>query len=719
MAHATETASAPQVSDALGLPLSGVEAVLRLASDGATVPFIARYRKESTGGLDEEQIRRVVEEAAEAARVEKRRSAILSALDKQAALTPELRARLEAAGGLGELEAIYLPLRAKRRTRAQRARDSGLEPLAEAMWQTTGQPAAALARKYVDPSQGVPDVAAALQGARDLCAERLAEDPDLRVSLREAYFRRARVVVTKAKATREQVTNFDHQVGELARLGSVPSHRWLACCRGEAAEVLRLRFEFDSAPLEQAQLLRLPRAQHVSWKEQAQLWVRDAFARLLLPAAKADARRRLGERAQREAIDVFAANLRQLLLAPPLGARPVLGIDPGQRTGCKCALVDAAGKLVAVETIFLVQGPSQQQQARTILSRLARETPGLVVAVGNGTHGRETHRFASEVIAEVAPGGDSFCVSVSEAGASVYSASEVARREFPDLDLTFRGAVSIARRLQDPLAELVKIEPRSIGVGQYQHDLPEARLDERLAQVVESCVSSVGVDLNTASEELLRHVAGLGPKLAAGIVAHRHHQGRFHNRQQLLSVAGLGARAFEQSAGFLRVHEGDQPLDTTSVHPERYAVVEAMAHSLGSPVAALLGDPARLQALTLDDFRGEGLGEYTLRDIVAELSRPGRDPRQEFAPPAFAEGISRLEDLRQGMKLAGVVTNVAAFGAFVDIGVHHDGLIHVSKLDRSFVRDPTKVVRVGQHLEVEVLEIDTARRRINLARVLE
>lgn len=709
---------APQVSESSKLPQKGVAAVLRLAAEGATVPFVARYRKEATGGLDEGQIRHILEEAGRLENLGKRRAAIEKQVAKQGQLSQALAKRLGAAASLEELEDLYLPFKTKRRTRAQKARDRGLEPLAQALWQSPAEPARAVAQAFVNAAGEVPDVEAALQGARDLCAERLADTPEVRQRFRQAFLRHASVRVSKTKEHRERVTKFDHQVGEVPRLGGLASHRWLACCRGEAEGVLQLRFQFDAEPLLHAQARRLPRARHPSWAEQTRVWLHDAAARLLVPAAKSDARRALDEKAKQEAVEIFAANVEQLLLAPPLGARPVLGIDPGQRTGCKCALLDASGKLLATEVLQLVQGEPHKARARRALEGFLRKQPKLVVAVGNGTHGRETLQFVGETLSAQGPSG-AFCVSVNEAGASVYSASELARREFPELDVTFRGAVSIARRLQDPLAELVKVDPKSIGVGQYQHDMDATRLDRRLAEVVESCVSSVGIDLNTASAPLLCHVGGLGPKLAERIVAFRQERGPFSERRELLSVPGLGPKVYEQAAGFLRVRDGKQPLDATAVHPERYPLVQRIARRLSTPLPALLGDLAKLERLDLQAFVDEEVGELTLQDILAELARPGRDPRREFAPPAFAPGVTQLQDVRVGMRLSGVVTNVAAFGAFVDVGVHQDGLIHISRLAKGFVKDPSQVVRTGQHVRVEVLDVDCERRRISLARLAE
>lgn len=710
---------ASQVSKLTGLPLASVQSVLRLADEGATVPFLARYRKEATGGLDEIQLRDVLAQASLVSSLDKRREAIFQALRKQEQLAPALELALRKATNKADLEELYLPYKAKRRSRAQVARERGLEPLAKALWNQENRSASVTAAAFVDKAKDVESVDAALAGARDLCAERLAEAPETRKRIKDLYYQKVQVTVLKTPKYREKPTPFDQQLGKLKPLPQLASHRWLALCRGESQGMLRLQFDFDSSSQQQRATAALPGASHPSWKLQTAQWVQDAFTRLLLPAAKAEARRTLDKQAQTESIEVFATNLRQLLLAPPLGARTVLGIDPGQRTGCKCTLVSEAGQLLGVETLFLVQGKERQAQATKILLQFLQQTSSLVIAVGNGTHGRETLQFVQAVVRKAGSvGEDTLCVSVNEAGASVYSASDVARREFPDLDVSYRGAVSIARRLQDPLAELVKIDPKSIGVGQYQHDMDSAQLEKRLGEVVESCVHAVGVDLNTASPELLCRVSGLGPKLTDRIVAFRHKQGRFRNRQQLLSIAGLGARAFEQSAGFLRIAHGDSPLDATGVHPERYALVEKMAQRIGVAMTKLLGNLAALQQLRLADFESDDVGAFTLKDIVHELSRPGRDPRQQFSAPQFSDGIDKLEDLAVGMKLMGVVTNVAAFGAFVDIGVHQDGLVHISKLSRTFVRNPSDVVEVGQQLEVEVLQIDTKTKRIGLASVL-
>lgn len=709
---------APQVSRELALAEAAVSAVLRLTEEGATVPFLARYRKEATGGLDETQIRAIIAVATRIDALEKRREAILSALAEGGHSDDELNGLVKRAETRAELEDLYAPFKAKRRTRAQRAREQGLGPLAEAMWQQPAIAASELARQFVRSDNDVPDVEVALSGARDICVERLANATTLRQRTREAFWRGVAIKVSKTPKFREQVTKFDSQSGGLPRLGNVPSHRWLACVRGEQEGVLRLAFEFDSEPLQEWAIRQLPRSQHPSWTAQTDQWVREAFSRLILPAVKAEARRQLDEQAEATAIDVFATNLRELLLAPPLGARPVLGIDPGQRTGCKCALVDGGGRLLAHDTLFLVQGGAQRAKANTTLGSLLKKHAPAAVAVGNGTHGRETQQFVQAVLDELPKAERPFCVSVSETGASVYSASDVARREFPELDVSYRGAVNIARRLQDPLAELVKIDPKSIGVGQYQHDMDAVRLSCRLDEVVESCVNSVGVELNTASPELLARVAGVGPKLAERIVQHRRTHGRFQERKQLLAVKGLGAKGYEQAAGFLRITGGKNPLDATAVHPEHYAAVGRMAKSLNKSVPDLLRDTSVLTRLKAEDYARDGVGQFTFSDILDELKRPGRDPRSKFEAPSFDAALTKLEDVKVGMKLPGVVTNVAAFGAFVDIGVHQDGLVHVSRLGQGFVKDPTNVVKVGEHVRVEVLGVDLDRRRISLARLL-
>ena len=697
----------------LSLPPANVAAVLRLLDEGATVPFIARYRKEVTQGLDEVAIRNIAELRDYLVELEDRRRSVIAEIARQGKLTPELEQRLLATRSKAELEDLYLPYKPKRRTRAQIARERGLEPLANLLLSQprTGSPEQA-ALAYVAESKGVSDVATALAGARDICAEHISEIPKVRSALRESLLSSGVVHVGKTRAFQDKVTKFDSYADFQEPLRNLPSHRYLAIERGEQEEVLRFELEVDTAPTER--LID----QSVKWNpsspfaSELRSAAEDSLQRLLLPSARSDTRGTLKQRSDLEAIRIFAQNLRELLLSAPLGSKTVLGIDPGQRTGCKCAVVDATGKLLANATVYLVQGEEAQARARQTLLKLCADHRPFAIAVGNGTHGRETEAFVRDCLASQ-PG--PFCVSVSESGASVYSASDVAREEFPDLDLTVRGAISIARRLQDPLAELVKVEPKSIGVGQYQHDVNQPLLVRKLDEVVESCVNQVGVEVNTASAPLLSRVAGIGPTLAKKIVAHRDRNGSFRSRKQLLDVSGLGPRAFEQCAGFLRISNADNPLDGSAVHPERYALVERMASDVGLSVRELIGRSEAVDKIEARRYQSDEAGSFTLTDILAELKKPGRDPRESFEPPKFRDDVRTLEDLKPGMQLEGVVTNVTAFGAFVDVGVHQDGLVHVSQLADRFVKNPADVVKVGVRLKVHVLEVDLQRRRIALS----
>jgi len=696
------------------LSAASVAAVVRLMAEGGTVPFIARYRKEATGGLDEVQIRTIGERFEYLTELEGRRGSVLEEIKKQGKLTPELERKLRAAATKAELEDLYLPFKPKRRTRAVIATERGLLPLAEKMWaQAAGEAPDAAARAFVNAEKEVPDVKAALQGARDICAERLSEDPELRKHLREAYMAEGVIRVKKRSEHAEKATKFDMYGDFEEAIAKVPSHRFLAIRRGENEQVLYATLSLELEPHLPYARGRVPVKAGSPWAEELQISVSDALERLLAPAVSGDVRVDLKLRSDKEAIDVFAQNLRELLLSPPFGAKAVLGIDPGQRTGCKCVVLDTTGKLLENETIYLVQGPSALDKAKQTLRRLCKAHRISAIAVGNGTHGRETEDFVRELLKDEGLT-DVFCLPVNEAGASIYSASEIAREEFPELDLTVRGAISIARRLQDPLAELVKIDPKSIGVGQYQHDVSQPALGRKLDEVVESCVNSVGVELNTASAPLLARVAGIGPSLAKRIVSHRDQQGPFKSRRALLEVSGLGPRTFEQAAGFLRLSQGEHPLDRSAVHPERYALVERMAQDSGVPLPSLLGNAAVLRKLDLSRYKSAEVGDFTLNDILAELDKPGRDPRKSFEPPKFRDDVRSLEDLKPGMELEGVVTNITAFGAFVDVGVHQDGLVHISQLADKFVKDPHEVVKVGDKLPVRVLEVDLVRKRIAL-----
>ena len=702
------------VAAELALPLAGVSAVLTLLSEGATVPFIARYRKEATGGLDEVQIRSIEERHAYVVELETRRASIRAEIESQGKLTAELERRLAACKTKAELEDLYLPFRPKRRTRAAIARERGLEPLADLMWaQTPSGNVETEAARFVDGSKGVPDVAGALAGARDICAERIAEHADVRRLVREGLAARGTLRVTKTRAFRDKPTKFDGYAAFEEPVAKIPSHRYLAIRRGETEGVLAASFHVEPEPVLQGVRRLVEVNDRSPWASELVDALEDAYKRLLRPSAETELGAELKLRADREAVDVFAPNLKELLLAAPYGTKPVLGVDPGQRTGCKCAVVDGTGKLLAHDVLYLVQGKEALEQAKSKLLALCKKHGVTAVAVGNGTHGRETEQFVRDVLG-AAGLRDVPCVPVSEAGASIYSASDIAREEFPDLDLTVRGAISIARRLQDPLAELVKVDPKSIGVGQYQHDVSQPLLAKRLDDVVESCVNLVGVELNTASAPLLARVAGIGAATASRIVQHRNARGPFGSRKALLEVGGIGPRTFEQAAGFLRIRGAVHPLDGSAVHPERYGTVERMAKDLGVELGALIGNTNALGRIQKSRYYGDGVGEFTMNDILAELAKPGRDPRASFEPPKFRDDVRTLNDLTPGMELEGVVTNVTAFGAFVDVGVHQDGLIHISRLSDRFVKDPNTVVKVGDRLAVWVLEVDLERKRISL-----
>jgi uncharacterized protein len=699
----------------LALSRESVAAVTQLLDEGGTVPFIARYRKEATGGLDEVQIRTIEERRGYLTELEERRRAILEAIAEQGKLTDELRGKLEACATKAALEDLYLPYKPKRRTRATIARERGLEPLAQRI---LGQPGdgdpLGEAGAFVDPERGVADTDAALAGARDIVAEQISEHAEVRGMLREAFAREGTLCAEMHPDVEGQRTKFEQYYGFRERVAEIPSHRFLAIRRGEREKALRVSLENDAAALIARIESRVGLLPASPFAGELRTAVADAYERLLAPSVENDLRGELKLRSDVAAVEVFAANLRSLLLAAPLGSKRVVGVDPGLRTGCKCVAVDDTGKFLDTSTIYISQGEAKAERAeRELTAFIAKHTP-FAVAVGNGTGGREAEAFVRKVLTA---GGlrETVLVSVSEAGASVYSASEIAREEFPELDVTVRGAISIARRLQDPLAELVKIDPKAIGVGQYQHDVHQPLLARKLDEVVESCVNQVGVEVNTASAPLLSRVAGVGPKLAKKIVAHRDANGAFASRASLREVSGLGARTFEQAAGFLRVRGGAHPLDVSAVHPERYALVERMAGDLGVPLAELCGRGELVDRIQIESYVGGGVGAPTLRDILDELRKPGRDPRETFEPPRFREDVMTLEDLQVGMVLEGVVTNVTAFGAFVDIGVHQDGLVHISQLADRFVKDPSEVVHAGDKLEVRVLEVDLARRRIALS----
>lgn len=721
MPRAPENEHAALIAAEMQLSPSQVQAVLGLLDEKATVPFIARYRKEATGGLDEVQIRAIEERVQYLQELADRRATVLATIEKQGKLTPALQAAIAACATKTELEDLYLPFKPKRRTRGQMARERGLSPLSERIMAQPdrGDPLTD-ASAFVDPDKGVQDVTAALQGAKDILAEQVAEHPTLRKQAREVFHKRGVLtckVVKKAVKEQGEPTKYEQYYDFAEPAAKIPSHRFLAIRRGEQEGILRasIDLEDDSDLLRQAErsMGMKPRSPYAQLLSDA---VADGCHRLLFPAMESECNGDVKSRADEAAVHVFADNLRHLLLAAPLGGRAVLGIDPGFRTGCKCAAIDETGQLLEHVTIYPTSGERKAEEAAAILRALIQKHRPAAIAVGNGTAGRETEAFVREVLERHDLQGV-WVVLVNEAGASVYSASEIARHEFPDLDLTVRGAVSIARRLQDPLAELVKIEPQAIGVGQYQHDVSQGQLARKLGEVVESCVNHVGVELNTASAPLLAHVSGLGPSLAERIIDHRAQAGPFASKNDLLQVKGLGARTFEQAAGFLRIRGGKHPLDASAVHPERYTLVERMARDLGTTVDALMGDAALVDRIDIKRYLdpGAGLGEPTLLDILSELKKPGRDPRDHFEPPQFRKDVQTLADLKEGMQLQGIVTNVTAFGAFVDVGVHQDGLVHVSQLADRFIRDPAEVVKVGDRLQVRVLSVDLQRKRIALS----
>ncbi|MCK7595525.1 Tex family protein [Pseudomarimonas salicorniae] len=702
-----------------------VNAAVELLDGGATVPFIARYRKEVTGGLDDTQLRTLEERLTYLRELEDRRAAILASIDEQGKLDDALRGEIENADSKARLEDLYLPYKPKRRTRAQIAREAGLEPLADALLGDPSLSPEDCAARYVDADKGVADAKAALDGARAILLERWSEDAtllgDLRQWLSQTGVARARVVEGKQQEGAKYSDYFDHA----EPLAQIPSHRMLALLRARREEIISLDLDPGNDPDAGHAQAEARIAQRVGVSDQgrpADRWLRDSVrlcwkARLhmtlsldLIGAAR--------EKAEAEAINVFGDNLKDLLLAAPAGSRAVMGLDPGLRTGVKVAVVDGTGKLVATDTIYPHEPKRQWDASISALRRLCSEHAVELIAIGNGTASRETDKLAGELMKKH-PELKLQKIVVSEAGASVYSASALAAAEFPNLDVSLRGAVSIARRLQDPLAELVKIEPKAIGVGQYQHDVNPFALARALDARVEDCVNAVGVEVNTASSALLARVAGLSGTVAENIVAHRDANGPFRSRRELLKVPRLGEKTFEQCAGFLRIREGDEPLDASSVHPEAYPLVERMVKDCGKPVRALIGDAAALRGLKPERYTDERFGLPTVRDILKELEKPGRDPRPAFQAARFADGVEDMKDLRPGMVLEGVVTNVAAFGAFVDIGVHQDGLVHISALADRFVKDPREVVKVGDIVKVKVLDVDLARKRIALTRRLD
>ena len=738
-----------RIVDELKIERPKVEGAVALLKDDATVPFIARYRKERTGGLDEVKLVAIRDRLKYLSELEQRRELVLKSINEAGKLTPELKTAVENAATKVELEDLYMPYRARRRTRSTAAKQKGLEPLADLIWKqevTTGtaeeivkpfitvvrasvpaQDVSAAgatgteagvtgteARTTVGEEKGVKDMAEALAGARDIVAERIAEDAPCRKIARDALVNDGKVVTKAREGVDLAKGKFANYANFSEDLSKIPGHRILAVMRGSSEKQLSLALE---APREKiltelkAVVIKNPDA---ILKPDLILAIEESYDRLLGPSMDNELRQELKHRADLEAIEVFAKNLRALLLQAPLGEKTILAIDPGLRTGCKVAILDARGKLLEHAIIYPDKSDEERKTAGETLIKLIQNHKAEAVAIGNGTGGREADAFVREVLKVAAITGI-IRVVVSESGASIYSASPVAREELPDVDLTVRGTVSIGRRLQDPLAELVKLDPKSIGVGQYQHDVDQTLLKQKLDEIVESCVNFVGVDINTASAPLLRYIAGIGPKLARSVIETRTSKGGFKSRLELLDIPGLGPKLYEQCAGFLRIRTSENPLDNSAVHPESYALVERMATAAGCAVKDLIGNNEKLDTLDLSQFKNDLIGEYTLKDIVQELKKPGRDPRDVFVNPEFNENVHEMKDLTEGLVLNGVVTNLTAFGAFVDIGVHQDGLVHISAITHKFIRDPSEAIAIGQHVKVKVLSVDAERKRISLS----
>ncbi|MCY9872170.1 Tex family protein [Vibrio barjaei] len=710
------------IAKELSVSTKQVEAAVTLIDDGNTVPFIARYRKEVTGGLDDTQLRTLDSRLSYLRELDERRQTILKSIDEQGKLSAELRAEIENADNKTRLEDLYLPYKPKRRTKGQIAIEAGLEPLADLLWNQPSHTPEDASQQYVDESKGVADSKAALDGARAIIMERIAEDADLLEKIRHYLNRNAELSARVIQGKEHEGEKFKDYFEHDEAISKVPSHRALAMLRGRNEGFLQLSLNADPANQENAREshcetiiaehygVHLSQAPADAWRKQVISWAWRIKVSMHMETEQMGA---LKERSEVDAITVFATNLKDLLMAAPAGPRATLGLDPGLRTGCKVAVVDTTGKVLTTETIYPHPPQKQYDKSAQVIEQLVRQYNVDLIAIGNGTASRETDSFAADVIKR----GNLKVqkIIVSEAGASVYSASELAAKEFPNMDVSLRGAVSIARRLQDPLAELVKIDPKSIGVGQYQHDVSQTMLAKRLDAVVEDCVNAVGVDVNTASAALLTRVAGLSSTLAQNIVDYRDENGRFEARTTLKKVARLGPKAFEQCAGFLRIMNGKNPLDASSVHPEAYPVVKTIAEKTGRKVQTIIGDSSFLKSINAIDYTDDTFGLPTVTDIIRELDKPGRDPRPEFKTATFAEGVNKISDLEPGMVLEGVVSNVANFGAFVDIGVHQDGLVHISALTDKFVADPREVVKAGDIVKVKVMEVDAARKRIGLS----
>jgi len=700
------------IAGTLQIPLKGLVATVELLDEGATVPFIARYRKEATGNLDEVQIRAAEEKLLYFRELVARKETILASIREQGKLTGDLEARINQTLDKSDLEDLYLPYKPKRRTKAMIAREKGLEPLADYLWkqEPAPTPLEIFAASFVDTEKGVANIEEALEGARHILAEIISDHADIRKLLRRAMFEEGIIVSKKALDAADEQQKFKMYYDYREPVKQIPSHRMLAIRRGEAENVLYFLIELD--PQRPLGLIHSKiHKQPGDWTPQLNLAAEDAWKRLLNSSITSEVRLELKQRADADAIQVFRENLQNLLLAPPAGQLAVLGLDPGIRTGCKIAVVDDTGKFLGHDVIYPFQPKNDAAGAERTLKALIEKYKVRAIAIGNGTASRETDAFVRGFLKNTGLS-SILCVTVNESGASIYSASEIARQEFPDLDLTVRGAISIARRLQDPLAELVKLDPKSIGVGQYQHDVDQNHLHKSLETVIESCVNRVGVDLNTASWALLRYVAGINERTAQKIVEFRNEHGRFHSRVQLTAVPGIGPKTFEQAAGFLRIRHGDHPLDMTAVHPESYPVVEQIAKTLNVAIEELIQKPALLDKL---DKSALSAGVYTLNDILQELRRPGRDPRETFAAPSFQDSVKEIGDLQPGMMIEGIVTNVTKFGAFVDVGVHQDGLVHVSELSDRYVKEPSDIVKVGQIVKVHVLSADAKSKRIALS----
>ncbi len=699
-----------KIASELNTNTKQVQAVAALLAEGSTVPFIARYRKEMTGSLDEVAVAAVRDRLSQLEELDKRRETILSSIDEQGKLTDKLKKQILAAETMAKLEDIYLPYRPKRRTRATIAKEKGLEPLAVKLLAQGEFDINAEAEKFINKEKEVASADEALAGARDIIAEIINEDAEIREKMRKHYSENGMFVTKVLKDKEQEAAKYKDYFDWTESVAKAPSHRILAVRRGANEKMLSMRIE---APIEEA--VGLIAAKYITAEnaasEQVKLAVADCYKRLLSLSMETEIRLETKKRADEEAINVFAENLRELLLAAPLGQKNVMAIDPGFRTGCKLVVLDSQGKLLFDDVIYPHSGQAKSAADGLKVMALCDKFNIEAIAVGNGTAGRETETY----LRALGLPNKINIVMVNESGASVYSASEAARDEFPDKDLTVRGAVSIGRRLMDPLAELVKIDPKSIGVGQYQHDVDQKKLKAKLDDVVVSCVNSVGVDINTASKQLLTYVSGLGPSLAEKVITHRNDKGAFNSRESIKGVSGLGEKCFEQCAGFLRVRNSDNPLDASAVHPEAYPIVERMANDLGCGIDRLIKDKSLRDQIKLSDYVTDKIGMPTLTDIKDELAKPGRDPREKFEAFAFAEGINEIKDLEPGMKLPGIVTNVTAFGAFVDIGVHQDGLAHISELCDRFVSDPAEVVKVHQRVNVTVMDVDAERKRIALS----